>query len=1023
MNQRGLLESPARFDTILRESAGALSLMGTLLRVVVVCLSLGAFTPWVYAQATDTPSTVVVVSLRPVAGDETDVPRIKESQQIRQAIEKSLAEASRLPIVGHKKLLSTVGKRYLANAFDCGRDAGCIQKLLADLRDQDAEAIWGEYRRANGKLTFSLYAVHLASGEMRALPDVSFGEAGSVEPSTWTKWLASQFAGKGTVVLVPNVEDTSCQVDGKDCSFSGENRLELTPGQHTIKLTKEGHSEASKTVTVKRGEVTRVVMSLDPAGAGGAGSAGGKPAPAGQQEGPASYAPVWAQKAPNIDGSLDDEIWKQATKQSSFFQERSKPHGLPGTQPTEFQVAFDADYLYIAMRCGYSPARNPRDAAPLREAEGPPEFVIIYVDGENNQTDAIGLAVSPYGYLSDVEMWNDGSGRNYQWDGEWDAKTKVHDDSWTVEYRIPWKTVKLRPRDGKFKIGFNIRRKVNPSPIQWALSKAGTLPQPSTFGTLDGIHGVSGGSKLSLSPYGLVALPITSSQFDRTLDVGRLRDFDGDATRLRPYFGTGGRIDPAAGFRINFVLNPDFSQVRPDAAIANLDRFELLLPDYRKFFVEASPSFAFGPAGYTLFYSRRIGLRRRLIGFDDVPILAGVNMGFRKGGLTVAGMYVFQDELDGPVEGGVNTRVERSHIFITRARQSLGPSYIGAMFLNRTQPFAFNSYHAGGVDGQLTLLKNHVFLRGFTAYSNRLELVDGLRGPAADLNPKFEHRIGLAVFGEAEFQSETLGAKVSSLNVDKDFNADLGFFRRTGIREMKGSFQYKPQLHTDEVRNAVLETSVNRMVDVDDGRPIFERFQLSAKSSLLNGSSWSVAVQNNTEWVRRRTFFVAGHKIGIEPGQYSGWLVRAGGQSPEWDRLRLGVTYTDGTFFGNHQRIVATTLQLRLNKVSVRALYEHYIFAPSVDAITQSDDQDLIHGDRLSTQFVYAHRPDLRLLMNIEANTLDESAVTQFIASYLLTRLSSAVIVFNRSGVNIDGWAQDPAQQVLLKFEYNLSLL
>ncbi|MGE5106454.1 MAG: DUF5916 domain-containing protein, partial [Sphingobacteriales bacterium] len=89
--------------------------------------------------------------------------------------------------------------------------------------------------------------------------------------------------------------------------------------------------------------------------------------------------------------------------------------------------------------------------------------------------------------------------------------------------------------------------------------------------------------------------------------------------------GLDAKIALNSSLNLDATINPDFSQVDVDRQIINLDRFNVLLPERRTFFLENSDLFSnIGlQNSASPFVSRRIGLT------DDgriVPIVAGLRL-------------------------------------------------------------------------------------------------------------------------------------------------------------------------------------------------------------------------------------------------------------------------------------------------------------------------------------------------------------------------------------------------------------
>src|SRR5262245_58812666 len=89
----------------------------------------------------------------------------------------------------------------------------------------------------------------------------------------------------------------------------------------------------------------------------GAGPAAPPPSPPQAQPSALSVTVARTESPPAIDGRLDDECWASAPVFSNFTQVLPVEGGAP-SETTEVRVVFDADNLYIAVRCFDSDARG-----------------------------------------------------------------------------------------------------------------------------------------------------------------------------------------------------------------------------------------------------------------------------------------------------------------------------------------------------------------------------------------------------------------------------------------------------------------------------------------------------------------------------------------------------------------------------------------------------------------------------------------------------------------------------------------
>jgi hypothetical protein len=245
-----------------------------------------------------------------------------------------------------------------------------------------------------------------------------------------------------------------------------------------------------------------------------------------------------------------------------------------------------------------------------------------------------------------------------------------------------------------------------------------------------------------------------------------------------------------AGFDIKYGLTSrmtldvtaltDFSQVEVDEEQVNLTRFSLFFPEKRDFFLENDGIFTLGdvternyrtgsgPRDFKLFYSRSIGLssdRRPL------PILGGMRMSGRSGATEIG-------VLDMQTREGAGSPAE--NFAALRLRQNFGATAdIGVLLINRqgTSEGATGEYNrAVGLDANLRLLR-YLLVNSYVASTDEPGAT-GDRGSA---------------YVQAAWRDRLWDVSAFAKHVGDGFNPEVGFIRRTGIRQLFGTAGIHPQ--------------------------------------------------------------------------------------------------------------------------------------------------------------------------------------------------------------------------------------
>jgi hypothetical protein len=458
-----------------------------------------------------------------------------------------------------------------------------------------------------------------------------------------------------------------------------------------------------------------------------------------------------------LDGELDDEAWREAEVTGEFVQ-AEPDEGQPASEPTEVRLAFDREALYVAVYC------RDRDAGDLIVNDIRKDFALgeqdsfeILLDTFADRRNGFVFITNPEGAKSDTQIANEGREVNTSWDAVWRVAAKTHADGWTAEIWIPFKTLRFEPGEGR-SWGVNFARRIrrkNEVAYWSAVPRAYSIYRASQDGNLFGLPDVDQGRNLRVKPF--IAASSTRATggraFDRNADVG-----------VDLKYG----VTPA--LTLDLTVNPDFAQAEADEQQVNLTRFSLFYPEKREFFLENSGIFYFGDIprnarqtsrfrppeeDLLLFFSRRIGLTDE---GEQIPILGGARLTGRAAGFGVGVLSMQTDEVD--ALPGTNYTVVRAR------RDVLRNSDVGAIFMNRQSTAAGDYNRVAGADANFRFLRylswNSFFVKSDTPGATGGELA---WKTSLGWEDNFHHY------------------QYSVLNVDDDFQADIGFVRRTGVRK------------------------------------------------------------------------------------------------------------------------------------------------------------------------------------------------------------------------------------------------
>ncbi len=699
---------------------------------------------------------------------------------------------------------------------------------------------------------------------------------------------------------------------------------------------------------------------------------------------------------PDIDGRLDEEVWLAAAIIDDFVQQEPS-EGDPATERTVVRLIYDANALYVGVEAydsdpdGVIATEKRRDSQRLFDEDN---FQII-LDTFHDRRSGYMFVTSPLGAKLEQQVSEEGEGGwrgnssniNVNWDGVWDVATRRTGDGWVAEIAIPMVTLRF-PKAEQQVWGVNFMRNIRRKNEQvfWApISKEYQLTRLSLAGTMTGISSVSRGLDLRVTPYVLAG-----GRHDRT--VTRL---DGSG------FGDVGldvKYGVASGLNLDLTLNTDFAQVEVDEQQVNLTRFPLFFPEKRDFFLENAGMFTIGSrtGGFgriaDLFFTRRIGLSN---GGQPVPIIGGARLTGKVNRHNIAVMSITTQEAFG--EPGENFFVGRY------SRDILARSKVGALVINKDEVSGGSHYNRTiAADTTLALHRNFV-MNGFIAKTETPGISSGdmasyVRGTW--LSPSF------SIYGEY-------------IDLQDNFNAEVGFIPRVGIRTSKFHGEWDVRPGKWNIR--MFDPMWNLTYTTDQHNRLLTRRTHNMVGTYFEDGS-SAVVYYNDNFEQLDLPFHIRPDVTIPAGTYrfgEWWFTYNTDPSR---RLYADVQYSPQTFFGGTRRDVRATVGVRVTS-SIAA-----------EAQFSRSDIDLPDGafiaDVASVTFDLALSPDVTLRTLSQYNSTTHEISTSIRFNWIYSPGSDIYIAYDELRLDTDPLMLNPHarhapwlrnRQLAIKMTYLLS--
>lgn len=494
-----------------------------------------------------------------------------------------------------------------------------------------------------------------------------------------------------------------------------------------------------------------------------------------------------------IDGKPDEEAWKDAAVFKDFYQ-TSPGDNIAPSKPTEVLMMYDEKNLYLAFKC-WDDKDKIRATVAKRDYVFDEDNVRVWLDTYNDQRRAYVLGFNPLGVQQDG-IYTEGRGADFSVDIVMESKGVIQDWGWTVEVKIPFKSLRYAAGKGKF-WGFNAARNIdrfNDEFDQWLPDDRNVSGFLIKHGKITGLDGIKYEKTLEIAPSVTFS---ETGQRKSTLPNAAYRGIG----RFDPIFNPLGLQDPGKftndpakvdlGVNLKYTLspnvtldatvNPDYAEIEADAPVVTANqRFPIYFEEKRPFFLEGKEIF---DSPLQLFYSRTI--------VD--PDFAGKLTG--KSGKNTFGLLVASDNAPGNYSederGELNACrdarhfdpfrrcaieefVDKNALFgVLRLKRDVGKeNNVGFFATART--FPKNRNFTSGFDGKFKLNPKTVMtFQAVGTHSRKF-----FYSPERD-EVNYRTGNGFGYYWSLDYTTDRHGWYAEASGRTSDYRADAGFTRRT----------------------------------------------------------------------------------------------------------------------------------------------------------------------------------------------------------------------------------------------------
>lgn len=569
-----------------------------------------------------------------------------------------------------------------------------------------------------------------------------------------------------------------------------------------------------------------------------------------------------------IDGYLNEESWNDAVVVSDFHQ-IDPFDGAPPTERTVVRAMYDDDNLYVGVFLHDSEASNIRASQMIQgKLFFSDDRFYFTLDSFNNKRNDYFFQVNPNGIRREALRENN-SRLIEEWATIWFVESQIHDDGWSIEVAVPFKSISFDPTADTWGINFG---RVIPRKNEVSLwSSHERQDWPAYSGEMTGLKDLQQGLGLDITP---------------SLHASERSHYSADAgSSFEPSLDILYKLTPS--LNATLTINTDFSTTEVDDQQIALDRFSLFFPEKRDFFLQDAGIFEFGniETNGRPFFSRRIGLSNdgTAVGLDLGGKLTGRIGNYNLGLLTI--------------RQEAQADVDAKQLLVARASANVFDQSSVGFIATHGDPTSNDSNSVIGAD---FLYQDPDGLFGQILRGNAW--VQQSRSPRRDGG---EHAYGAQV----EMPTDRLHARLALLEIGENFNPALGFVNRTGIREYSSMLRWRWRPENGPIR-AVNHRADLRLVTDLDGETLSRTLAVRPLGLFAHSTDWYML-----EWHHRtenvQESFSLFDRLNVPAGSYTFDRFRAEVATGMHRPLNVVLSVQDGGFFGGDRLEKFIELQWR----------------------------------------------------------------------------------------------------------------